>query len=71
VGLMAFPNLLVLAEKNNQKDVNLLFISGHEEQVVRVQSELARKADSHQDLKYSVYHSHSYIYVVVHRQPDS
>lgn len=68
---MAFPNLLVLAEKNSQKDVNLIFFSGQEEQQMRVQSELARKADSSQELKYSIYHSNTYIYVVVHRQPDT
>ncbi len=44
--LIAFPNLLVLAEKTNTRDVYLHFFSASEEQQLKVFSELAKKADS-------------------------
>lgn len=48
IDLISYPNLLVLAEKSQTKDVYLNFYSANEERQLKVLSELVRKADSEQ-----------------------
>jgi ATP adenylyltransferase/5',5'''-P-1,P-4-tetraphosphate phosphorylase II len=43
IGLVSFPNLLVLGVKSQTRDVILNFFSVHEEHQLKVTSELAKK----------------------------
>lgn len=71
IALLSYPNLLILAEKSPSRDIYLNFYSVNEELQVKIHSELARKADSDQDLSYEVHQSLNNIYLIVHRDSDS
>ncbi len=71
IELISYPNLLILAEKAQTKDVYLHFYSVNEEHQIKVTSELARKADCDQEITYEIHQSLNYVYVVVHRDSDS